>query len=123
MDILREIKKILAEILDIEDHDITPETYMIRDLDAESIDLLELAVSLNSTFDLEIIDDEIYLRTFRFHMMDAEQRGDDTVRYLSEKFPFLNESRVTEIMKDLQAGPTLKVKDLVSYISWQYREN
>lgn len=123
MDILGEIKKILAEILDIEDHDITPETYMIRDLDAESIDLLELAVSLNSTFDLEIIDDEIYLRTFRFHMMDAEQRGYDRTRYLSEKFPFLNESRVREIIGDLQAGPTLKVKDLVSYISWQYREN
>jgi acyl carrier protein len=123
MDILAEIKKILAEILDIEDRNITPETYMIRDLAAESIDLLELAVSLNSTFNAEIVDDEIYLRTFRLHMMDAEQRGDDTVRYLSEKFPFLNESRVTEIMKDLQAGPTLKVKDLVSYISWQYREN
>lgn len=123
MDILGEIKKILAEILDIEDRNITPETYMIRDLAAESIDLLELAVSLNSTFNAEIVDDEIYLRTFRLHMMDAEQRGDDTVRYLSEKFPFLNESRVTEIMKDLQAGPTLKVKDLVSYISWQYREN
>lgn len=123
MDILEEIKKVLAEILDIENHDITPETYMIRDLDAESIDLLELAVSLNSTFNVEIIDDEIYLRTFRLHMMDAEQRGDDTVRYLSEKFPFLNESRVTEIIGDLQAGPTLKVKDLVSYISWQYREN
>jgi acyl carrier protein len=123
MDILGEIKKILSEILDIEDRNITPETYMIRDLAAESIDLLELAVSLNSTFNAEIVDDEIYLRTFRLHMMDAEQRGDDTVRYLSEKFPFLNESRVTEIMKDLQAGPTLKVKDLVSYISWQYREN
>jgi len=123
MDILGEIKKILAEILDIEDRDITPETYMIRDLDAESIDLLELAVSLNSTFNVEIIDDEIYLRMFRLHIMDAEQRGDDSVRYLSEKFPFLNERRVTEIIGDLQAGPTLKVKDLVSYISWQYREN
>jgi acyl carrier protein len=123
MDILEEIKKILAEILDIEDHDISPETYMIRDLDAESIDLLELAVSLNSTFNVEIIDDEIYLRTFRLHMMDAEQRGEDRVKYLSGKFPFLNESRVTEIIGDLQAGPTLKVKDLVSYISWQYREN
>jgi acyl carrier protein len=123
MDILEEIKKILTEILDIEDHDITPETYMVRDLGAESIDLLELAVSLNSTFNVEIIDDEIYLRTFRLHMMDAEQRGDDTVRYLSGKFPFLNENRVTEIIGDLKAGPTLKVKDLVSYISWRYREN
>jgi len=123
MDVLGEIKKLLAEILDIEDHDITPETYLIRDLDAESIDLLELAVSLNSTFNVEIIDDEIYLRTFRLHTMDAEQRGDDTVRYLLDKFPFLNESRVIEIMKELQSGPTLKVKDLVSYISWQYRES
>ena len=123
MDILGEIKKILAEILDIEDRDITPETYMIRDLDAESIDLLELAVSLNSTFNVEIIDDEIYLRMFRLHIMDAEQRGDVSVRYLSEKFPCQNERRVTEIIGDLQAGPTLKVKDLVSYISWQYREN
>ncbi|MDO9529440.1 MAG: acyl carrier protein [Syntrophales bacterium] len=119
MDILEQIKKILIEILDIENQEITPETYVIRDLDAESIDLLELAVALNSKFNIEVKDDELFLRTFRFHMTEAEEQGSDTVQYLVHKFPFLTKSRVEEIMSDLEGGPTLKVKDLISYVAWR----
>ncbi len=119
MDILGEIEKILIEILDIEDREITPETYIIRELDAESIDLLELAVALNSRFNVEIKDDEIFLRRFRLYMTEAEKQEKDPVQYLMEKFPSLTKSRVEEIISDLEEGPALKVKDLISYVAWQ----
>ncbi|RLC27125.1 MAG: hypothetical protein DRH21_00080 [Deltaproteobacteria bacterium] len=119
MDILEEIKKILVEILDIENHIITPETYLIRELGAESIDLLELAVAINSRFNIDVNDDEIFLRKLRQHITEADQKNKDIVQYLIEKLPFLSCKRLEEIMADLEGGQTLKVKDIVSYIDFQ----
>ena len=119
MDILEEIKKILAEILDIENHNITPETYLIRELGAESIDLLELAVSINSGFNIDVNDDEIFLRKLRQYVTEAKQQSNDVLRYLVEKLPFLSRKRLENIIADLEGGPTLKVKDLISYIDFQ----
>ena len=118
MDILKNIKEILTEILDIEDQEITPETYLIRDLGAESIDLLELAVAINSGFEIEVNDDQIFLKQLRLHMTDGEEQSEEIVKYLSGRFPFLTKRRVKEIIGDLEGGPVLKVKDLISYIAW-----
>lgn len=119
MDILEEITEILAEILDIENHNISPETYLIRELGAESIDLLELAVVINSGFNIDVNDDEIFLRKLRQYVTEAKQQNNDLLRYLVEKLPFLSRKRLENIIADLEGGPTLKVKDLISYIEWQ----
>jgi acyl carrier protein len=119
MDILEEITEILAEILDIENHNITPETYLIRELGAESIDLLELAVAINSGFNIDVNDDAIFLRKLRQYVTEAKQQSNDVLRYLVEKLPFLSRKRLGNIIADLEGGPTLKVKDLISYIEWQ----
>lgn len=118
MDIL-EITEILAEILDIENYNISPETYLIRELGAESIDLLELAVAINSRFNIDVDDDEIFLRKLRQFVTEAKQQNNDLLRYLAEKFPFLSRNRLENIIAELEGGPTLKVKDLLSYIEWQ----
>ena len=119
MNILKEITEILAEILDIENHNISPETYVIRELGAESIDLLELAVALNSRFKIDVNDDEIFLRKLRQYITEAEQPDNDILQYLAEKLPFLMQERLKEIMADIENGPTLKVKDLISYVERQ----
>jgi acyl carrier protein len=119
MDILEEIKKILAEILDIENHIITPETYLIRELGAESIDLLELAVAINSGFNIDVNDDEIFLRKLRDYITEAEQQNKNILQYLAKNLPFLSRKRLEEIIADLEGGPTLKVKDIISYIDFQ----
>ncbi len=118
MDIFEGIRDILADILDIEEHEILPETYLIRELGAESIDLLELAVSLNARFKVEVRDGDIFLARLRSYVTEAEEQGKDTVRYLMARLPFLSESRIREIVTDLKGGPTLRVKDLVSYVEW-----
>lgn len=122
MEILKGIKEILADILDIEEQEITSETYIVRDLGAESIDLLELAVSLNARFKIEVNDGEIFLSRLRDYVTDAEEHGKDILQHLAERVPFLSRRRIEEIVTDLEGGPTLKVEDLVSYIVWR-REN
>ena len=119
MNILEKITEILAEILDIENHNISPETYVIRELGAESIDLLELAVALNSRFKIDVNDDEIFLRKLRQYITEAGQQDNDILQYLTEKLPFLIRERLEEIMADIENGPTLKVKDLISYVERQ----
>jgi acyl carrier protein len=117
MDILEEITKILADILDIEGREITPETYLIRELGAESIDLLELSVAINARFQIEVNDDELFLRTMRLHLRTAAEEGKDAVAYLAEKYPALTVARVAEILADMGGGPVLRVKDIISYIA------
>ena len=119
MEILDGIKTILEEILDIEEQDITSESYIVRELGAESIDLLELAISLNARFKVDVNDGEIFLARLREYITEAEEQKKDVVQHLMERLPFLPKVRLEEIVSDLDGGPTLKVKDLVSYIEWR----
>lgn len=110
------IKEILAEILDAEPGEIMPETYLFRDLGVESIDLMEFAVTLNDQLGTEINEDTVFLRFLREHLAEAEQIGADKADFIAEKFSFLSQERIREILEDLDGGPVLKVKDIVTYI-------
>ncbi len=117
MDIRNTIKSYLSEILDVDRETITEETYLIRDLGVESIDFLELAVALSGAFQIEVDDEEIFLLDLRLHLETAGETTDKTA-LLAEKYPFLDADRIAEILKDLDQGPVLKVKDLVSYVTY-----
>ncbi len=119
MTILKTIQKDLADLLDIEEDEITPEAYVVRDLDAESIDLLEMAVALNTSFGVEINDDEVFLRLLRDFLAEAAEAEENPAEYLEKKYSFLTRERIEEILSDLDAGPVLKVKDMASYIEWK----
>ena len=116
MTVFEKIQGILADILDVDPEDIKSETYVIRDLDVESIDLLELAVSLSADFHIDVADDEAFLKDLRLHLGGS---GNDAKGTLLEKYPYLTPERVAEILLDEAKGPVLKVKDLVDYVIWR----
>lgn len=122
MEVFEKIKDILTDILDIEGDEISSETYVMRELGAESIDLLELAVSLNSAFQIEINDDKIFLKKLRLYINELKNSKEDPVSFISSKFPFLDKKRINEMLDDLDKGPVLKVKDLISYIKQGLRD-
>ena len=111
MDIFEEIKNILTEILDLEGQAVTPESCLIRELGAESIDLLELAAALSARFRIEVNEKDIYLRG----------NGNRLQRAGKASFPFLTDERLMEIAAT-PGGPVLKVKDLASYVAWQLKK-
>ncbi len=119
MDILKTLCEIIMDIMDVEGQTITAETYLVRELGAESIDLLELSVSINHHFHIAVKDDDIFLRNFRLFMVEAERLEEEPTSYLQERFPFLSAERIMEILTDLETGPAIKIKDLVSYIAFQ----
>lgn len=122
MDVFTELKKIIEDLLDLENSEITTETYLIQDLGAESIDLLELAITINSRFKVAVKDDEIFLTRFRLYLTEADKQGKDAVHSLAGKYPFLGEDRIAEIMTHIKEGPQLKIKDLISYVTYRSQE-
>ena len=53
------IKTILAEQLDVDEDSLTLETDIAKDLNADSLDVVEILMSIEDTFDVEIPDEEI----------------------------------------------------------------
>ncbi len=57
-EILERIRKILADQLSIEPETIEMTSNIIEDLNADSLDIVELVMSLESEFDMAIMDEE-----------------------------------------------------------------
>lgn len=56
---LEKIKKIISEQFAIPEDDITEDTVLLEDLDADSLDLIDLAMSLEDCFEVEVPDEEL----------------------------------------------------------------
>jgi acyl carrier protein len=69
------LRKIIAEQLGVDEAKVVPEATFAGDLDADSLDLVELMMSLEEEFGVEIPDE------------DAEklESVSDAIRYLNEK--------------------------------------
>ena len=57
--IFEKVKGILAEQLDIDEDSITAESSIVEDLGADSLDIVDLVMSLEDEFDTEIPDEAI----------------------------------------------------------------
>ncbi|MDN5344310.1 MAG: acyl carrier protein [Clostridia bacterium] len=57
MDVFAKIRSIVAEQLGVEEDEITMET-SFEDLNADSLDIVELIMALEEEFDLEIPDED-----------------------------------------------------------------
>ncbi len=57
--VFEKIKKILAEQLDADEEEMTLDTKIAEDLGADSLDVVELLMSIEDEFEVEIPDEEI----------------------------------------------------------------
>ncbi len=57
MSIEDKVKKIIAEKLSVDLEEIVPEASFVDDLGADSLDLVELIMSMEEEFDIEISDE------------------------------------------------------------------
>ncbi|MGA7146115.1 MAG: acyl carrier protein [Desulfobacterales bacterium] len=58
MSIEDKVKKIIAEKLSVDIEEIVPEASFVDDLGADSLDLVELIMSMEEEFDIDIPDEE-----------------------------------------------------------------
>ena len=52
------VKKIIAEQLGVEEEEVTLEAHFVEDLGADSLDTVELVMSLEEEFEIEIPDED-----------------------------------------------------------------
>ena len=57
-DVYDRMKKIIVEQLGVDEADVTPQASFVEDLNADSLDLVELIMSLEEEFNLEISDED-----------------------------------------------------------------
>lgn len=57
--VLEKLKEILADQLDVEEDKVTLEASITEDLGADSLDVVDLIMSLEEEFGLEIPDEEV----------------------------------------------------------------
>ena len=57
--VLEKDKAILSEQFDVEEDQITPETTLADDLGADSLDVVDLLMSIEDEFEVEIPDEEV----------------------------------------------------------------
>lgn len=57
--VLEKIKAILSEQFDVEEDSITSSTDISEDLGADSIDIVDLLMSIEDEFEIEIPDEEV----------------------------------------------------------------
>ncbi|PID28271.1 MAG: acyl carrier protein [Candidatus Cloacimonadota bacterium] len=115
----KKIKEITAELLDLEAENISEEDYLVRDLEAESIDLLEIGISLNAEFGIHVSDSKLFLRDLRLIMKEAENENKNPEEVLSESYPHLSSERIKEIIEDLPNAPVIKIKDVIAYAEYE----
>jgi acyl carrier protein len=74
MEAFDKVKKILCEQLDVEEDQVTMESDIMEDLGADSLDIVDLVMSLEEEFDMEFADEDIE----QFHAVG------DVVKYIEE---------------------------------------
>ena len=52
------LKKIIAEVLNVDEEEITMETTFVDDLGADSLDVFQIIMGLEEEFDIEIPNEE-----------------------------------------------------------------
>ena len=57
--VLEKVKSILAEQFDVEEDKVTADTDLQEDLGADSLDVVDLLMSIEDEFGVEVPDDEI----------------------------------------------------------------
>lgn len=57
--VLEKIKKIFADGLNLREDEIHPESNLYEDLDADSLDVIEIILALEAEFDIDIPDEDM----------------------------------------------------------------
>ena len=55
---LEKLQKIISEVLNVEQDEITMETTFVDDLGADSLDLFQIIMGIEEEFDIEIANEE-----------------------------------------------------------------
>ncbi|MFP5213272.1 MAG: acyl carrier protein, partial [Acidobacteriota bacterium] len=111
-EILQALQTIVSELINCDEAEVTPEARLVDDLGFESIDFLELAMTLGNRYRCEVDEKTIFLSDFR----PLISGNGNALERLEEAYPHLDRQELQYMLEDAPRGNVLKVKHLISYL-------
>jgi len=117
-EVFEKVREALVDALGVEDDEVTPEATLQGDLDAESIDFLDIVFRLEKSFDIKIERGELFPEDI---LTDAEYIQDGKVNEagiakLKERMPFADLSKFEADPVVQNLGQQLTVQDMCRFV-------
>jgi len=125
-EILERMKPLLVEVLGVAPEKIRPESVLVSELGAESIDLLDLSFRLEETFDVRIEANEIERETRRrlpggVYEKDGRLTA-EALAAIREAVPELDAGKLTEGLRKMDLPSLLTVQFFVRLVARKLAE-
>ncbi len=118
-EIFTKVREALVDALGVDDDEVTPEATLRGDLDAESIDFLDIVFRLEKSFDIKIERGELFPEDI---LTDAEFVEDGKVNAagivkLKERMPFADLSKFEAEPVVQNLAEQLTVQDMCNFVA------
>ena len=117
-EIFDKVQEALVDALGVDDEDVTPEATLQGDLDAESIDFLDIVFRLEKSFDIKIERGELFpedILTNSDYVDDGKVNADGLAK-LKERMPFADLSKFATNPQVQNLGKQLTVADMCAFV-------
>ena len=120
-EIFDKVREALVDALGVDDDEVTPEATLQGDLDAESIDFLDIVFRLEKAFDIKIERGELFpedILTNTDYVQDGKV-NEAGIAKLKERMPFADLSKFESEPVVQNLGQQLTVKDMCNFVSYK----
>lgn len=116
--IYAKVRDCLVEALDVDEDDVQPEASLREDLEAESIDFVDIVFRLEKAFDVKIPQGELFpqeLFSDKRFVTDGKLTADGA-KELAERYPYIELDELGEGLPLDEVGKAYTVQMLVRFV-------
>jgi acyl carrier protein len=120
-EIFAKVQEALVDALGVEEDEVTPEATLQGDLDAESIDFLDIVFRLEKAFNIKIERGELFpedILTDSSFVADGKVNAAGIVK-LKERMPFADLSAFEADPQVQKLGKQLTVRDMCGFVEYK----
>ncbi len=120
-EIFTKVQEALVDALGVDEDEVTPEATLQGDLDAESIDFLDIVFRLEKSFDIKIERGELFpedILNDTAYVQDGKVNADGIVQ-LKQRMPFADLSRFEANPQVQNLGKQLTVADMCAFVEYK----
>ena len=117
-EIFEKVQEALVDALGVDEEEVTPEATLQGDLDAESIDFLDIVFRLEKAFDIKIDRGELFpedILTNTDYVQDGKVNAEG-ISQLKERMPFADLSGFESNPVVQNLGQQLTVRDMCKFV-------
>ena len=117
-EIFSKVQEALVDALGVEEDEVTPEATLQGDLDAESIDFLDIVFRLEKSFNIKIERGELFpedILTSTEFVSDGKVNADG-IAQLQKRMPFADLSKFSENPMVQNLAKQLTVRDMCNFV-------